>query len=367
MAPSPSTPEGKKAPVATPERRRSSGLRRPSFKPANFASVLDGTIGSTLLVSDLPNLHPATNIRRLGSESSSISSSPLAPPSVNPDRRASRLSMASSSVWKSLSSAATAATSVLSETYLTVTPTHILELKSSKFNLQTCTVQRRYAVSGLAKLKFRRGESVSFTFKQSPTDQLVYLCQTSGELVQEVQRVMSSRGVSGKHTSASEARLIESAVALVTTIQVKENILLTEAGSPALVEEIMDLYRQSAEKFALAGDDRHVRVLELMKGFLSQEKVTKILDGTQAEKMGGEFSDEESEGEEEEEMGEETVVEEEELVKEEAVKETETEEERLPVHLLSDTMKEEEALVDLLLDKAREEPSEVVKKDEEVR
>ncbi|GMH48845.1 hypothetical protein TL16_g00389 [Triparma laevis f. inornata] len=263
------------------ERRRSTK----SFKPANFAGLIGGSVkeGDGLVVDSLPNLHACTNIRRLEKEK------------FKPEaRRRSTLN----ALMGAVSAVGAAGKSVLEETYLSITPTHVLELKSSKFNLQQCAIARAYPVSTLAKLKFRRGESISFTFKDFPSDQLVYMCATSEEVVKQVQEVMKGIGVKGKHSSAQEVKLIDSAVALVTTIQVKEEILMTESGSPALVEEIMDLYRQAAEKFALAGDDRHIKVLDLMKAFLQQSKVTRILDGKQAARKGADFSDEESDGEE---------------------------------------------------------------------
>ncbi|GMH83973.1 hypothetical protein TrVE_jg10228 [Triparma verrucosa] len=269
------------AATASIARRRSTK----SFKPANFSTIIGGggsvKEGDPLVVSSLPNRHPCTNIRRLEKEKFS-------------NRRRSTLNALMGAV-------SAAGKSVLEETSLSITPTHILEVKSSKFNLsstEVCSVSRAYPVATLAKLKFRRGESISFTFKDFPSDQLVYMCATSEEVVKQVQAVMKSIGVKGKHSSAQEVKLIDSAVALVTTIQVKEEILMTESGSPGLVEEIMDLYRQAAEKFALAGDNRHEKVLELMRVFLKQPKVTRILDGKQAERKGADFSDNESDGEE---------------------------------------------------------------------
>lgn len=131
----------------------------------------------------------------------------------------------------------------------------------------------------MAKLKFRREESLSLFFKKGSNDPLVYMCLDSALAVQDIQNVLKSHGVKGKHTNASTQRAVQMALNLVALIQQKEKELI---DNPTVdkVNEIMDLYRQAAEKFESAGDPRHAEVMSHMQRFLTQQFTTSILDGS---------------------------------------------------------------------------------------
>lgn len=131
----------------------------------------------------------------------------------------------------------------------------------------------------MAKLKFRREESLSLFFKSASDDPLVYMCLDSAMAVQDIQNVLKRHGVKGKHTNAATQRAVQMALGLVALIQQKEKELI-DNPSVDRVNEIMDLYRQAAEKFEVAGDPRHAEVLIHMKRFLNQQFTTSILDGT---------------------------------------------------------------------------------------
>ena len=131
----------------------------------------------------------------------------------------------------------------------------------------------------MAKLKFRREESLSLFFKPSPNDPMVYMCLDSALAVQDIQNVLKEHGVKGKHTNAATQRSIQIALNLVGLVQQKEKELI-EHPTVENVNVIMDLYRQAAEKFKLAGDPRHAEVMAHMKRFLNQQFTMSILDGT---------------------------------------------------------------------------------------
>ncbi len=131
----------------------------------------------------------------------------------------------------------------------------------------------------MAKLKFRREESLSLFFKEASSDPLVYMCLDSALAVQDIQNVLKRHGVKGKHTNAATQRAVQMALNLVALIQQKEKELIDQPTVDR-VNEIMDLYRQAAEKFELAGDPRHAEVMAHMQRFLSQQFTTSILDGT---------------------------------------------------------------------------------------
>lgn len=174
---------------------------------------------------------------------------------------------------------ATSARVVLEESFLMITESHIIEMKSNKLNLSTGKVSFAIPIEMLAKLKFRRQESVSLFFKPAPDDPLIYMCPDSADCVHQIQVVLKRHGVKGKHTNAATHRAINQALHLVQEIQTKE-LALKHDPSVNRVNEIMDLYRQAAERFEVAGDVRHEEVVTHMRKFLALPLTCSILDGT---------------------------------------------------------------------------------------
>ena len=182
-----------------------------------------------------------------------------------------------------LKSFTASAKSVLEESLLMITETHIIELRTNKFTLGTGTVTYVASVSLLAKLKFRRQESLSLFFKAAPDDPVIYMCPDSAECVQQIQTVLRRHGVRGKHTNAATQRSVQAALGIVAEIQRRERALESDGGedpTPAKVDEIMDLYRQAAERFETAGDPRHEEVMGHMRKFLARPLVASVLDGS---------------------------------------------------------------------------------------
>jgi hypothetical protein len=174
---------------------------------------------------------------------------------------------------------AQSARSVMEESFLMITETHIIELRANKLNMTTAKVSLAISIDVLAKLKFRRQESLSLFFKPAPDDPLIYMCPDSGDAVHQIQSVLKRHGVKGKHTNAAAHRAISEALHLVQEIQTKE-LALKHDPTTARVNEIMDLYRQAAERFEVAGDIRHEEVVTHMRKFLALPLTASILDGS---------------------------------------------------------------------------------------
>jgi hypothetical protein len=174
---------------------------------------------------------------------------------------------------------AQSAKSVMEESFLMITEQYIIEMRSNKLNLSTGTVTFAIPIEMMAKLKFRRQESISLFFKQSPDDPLIYMCPDSADAVHQIQSVLKKHGVKGKHTNAATHRAINQALHLVQEIQTKE-LALKHDPSVERVNEIMDLYRQAAERFEVAGDVRHEEVVTHMRKFLALPLTVSILDGS---------------------------------------------------------------------------------------
>lgn len=168
---------------------------------------------------------------------------------------------------------------LLEESFLMITESHIIEMKSNKLNLSTGTVTFAIPIEMMAKLKFRRQESVSLFFKPAPDDPLIYMCPDSADCVHQIQAVLKRHGVKGKHTNAATHRAINQALHLVQEIQTKE-LALKHDPSIERVNEIMDLYRQAAERFEVAGDVRHEEVVTHMRKFLALPLTVSVLDGS---------------------------------------------------------------------------------------
>jgi hypothetical protein len=198
--------------------------------------------------------------------------------------------MGASTFFKSVETKLVQSTkSLVEEYFLLVTDTHLLEVKSSKFNVDQATVTFAAPISLLTKLKFRREESVSLFFKQSSDDPLIYLCPESADAVTQIQSVLKRHGVRGKHTTSATQKQIQKALKLVSLIRTKESSLdnaetdrLSRDASTMMerVNEIMDLYRQAAEHFETAGDIRHTEVVTHMQAFLAKPLTVSILDGS---------------------------------------------------------------------------------------
>lgn len=155
----------------------------------------------------------------------------------------------------------------------------MIEMRSNKLNLSTGTVTFAIPIDMLAKLKFRRQESISLFFKPAPDDPLIYMCPDSADCVHQIQAVLKRHGVKGKHTNAATHRAINQALHLVQEIQTKE-LALKHDPNIERVNDIMDLYRQAAERFEVAGDIRHEEVVTHMRKFLALPLTISILEGT---------------------------------------------------------------------------------------
>ena len=192
------------------------------------------------------------------------------------DREDKEAFQSAGSMFRSI---AQSARSVMEESFLMITETHIIELRANKLNMATAKVTFAISIDMMAKLKFRRQESLSLFFKPAPDDPLIYMCPDSGDAVHQIQSVLKRHGVKGKHTNAAAHRAISEALHIVQEIQTKE-LALKHDPTVERVNEIMDLYRQAAERFEVAGDIRHEEVVTHMRKFLALSLTSSILDGS---------------------------------------------------------------------------------------
>lgn len=169
------------------------------------------------------------------------------------------------------------AKSLLEESFLMLTEELVLEIRCNKFSVSIATVSFVIPISHLAKLKFRREESISLFFKEAVEDPIIYMCPSSADAVKNIQNILKKHGVKGKHTNAAMVKTIQIALQMLEDIKAMESKVETNPNREQ-VTIIMDLYRQAAEKFELAGDVRHEQVMSHMRNFLAKPYVATILD-----------------------------------------------------------------------------------------
>jgi len=268
--------------------RKQTAMKKDGGKKANVGKVVDGSnveIGDVINLAMNPwcqavGMHPCKAIRRPQFVEAALKS-------ANANKKGKEVAGSGVSATGSFfQTFRQNAKSLVEESFLMLTPDHILEITCNKFSVATATVTYAIPVSSLAKLKFRRQESISLFFRQAPDDPAIYLCDTSADAVKELQGILKKYGVKGKHTNATMQRCVKTAIEMIDEIQARE-IELEIAGEMqnrrVMVENIMDLYRQAAEKLELAGDVRHEEVMVHMHEFLAKPVVAEILDSKSAE------------------------------------------------------------------------------------
>jgi len=160
-----------------------------------------------------------------------------------------------------------------------ITETHIIEIRSSQSNDFTGTVTFAIPIRQVAKLKFRRQDSISLFFKENPDEPLIYECQDSADAVNQIQRVLRGQGVKGEKINSGVDAAVNKAVHLIQEIQAQQAALQHDP-TVKRVNQILDMYQQAAEEFEKAGDSRHEAVVAHSQKFLALTETANILNGT---------------------------------------------------------------------------------------
>jgi len=83
---------------------------------------------------------------------------------------------------------------------------YIIEIKTNQFSIGTGKVTFVTLIANLAKLKFRRTESISFFLKEDPDDPLIYMMPESTDCAIQIQAILGAHSVKGKHNIAAMQR-----------------------------------------------------------------------------------------------------------------------------------------------------------------
>ena len=163
---------------------------------------------------------------------------------------------------------------------LLVTQEEIVVMSPNPFKRGEASVMEVWQIEDLDKLRFKRGANgvLSLTFRHSGESK--FLMPNAYECVEYIKATMSRRGIEGSHTTKMKGSLqqIQSAEAFLETTKDLMSHFAVEP-SVQLIQEIMELLRESAERFGAQNDDRYMMVVQEIKAFLQREDVTNLLQG----------------------------------------------------------------------------------------
>mmetsp|Transcript_23031 Transcript_23031/g.33700 ORF Transcript_23031/g.33700 Transcript_23031/m.33700 type:complete len:380 (+) Transcript_23031:57-1196(+) len=156
--------------------------------------------------------------------------------------------------------------------FLGVSKTQIIEFVGS---LNRLTVGDCHEMSSLVKVKFKRGEIITFQFKSNYTKR--YLMFDCAECVNYIKQQMCNSGIQATHTSRKRSLNIATAQGILDTVKdLEEKFSLNP--SHHLVTEVMDLLRGAVECLGEANDTRYIAVITHIQNFLQRADVVRILD-----------------------------------------------------------------------------------------
>lgn len=158
--------------------------------------------------------------------------------------------------------------------YLAVTKTNIIELARHPFKVRYATILEVHSLENLARLKFKRGEQVTFYFKNDKV--INYKMVESAECVEFMRTQMSKIGIKGNQSSlrVKHSNRYDDIFHKIEEIEKKFAL----QPSHELVEEVMELLRQAAENLVDPNDVRYAKVLKLTQSFLQRDDVIRTLD-----------------------------------------------------------------------------------------
>ena len=164
--------------------------------------------------------------------------------------------------------------------HLAVTKSNIIELAPHPFKRQFATVLEVHKLDDLSRVKFKRGEQISFCFKN---DRVVnYRMTEAAECVEFVKSQMMKLGIKGQQSIVKTTKNVFTAEGIFERIkEVEEKFSISP--SYTLVEQVMDLLREAAERFGEANDARYQHAIQQTQRFLQRDDVIRTLDLKRAE------------------------------------------------------------------------------------
>lgn len=159
--------------------------------------------------------------------------------------------------------------------YLYITSARLVDLIGHSFKKSLTTVSEIHEMEDLLKVKFKKGEVISLTFKG---DKVVQFGMKETERCLDcIRNAMTENGIKSNVLTNRFKKNIATAQGLLDTIRELE-AEFSKNPSIQLVSYVMDLFGDAVELFGEANDSRYLRALNYMQVFLQRPDVVAILD-----------------------------------------------------------------------------------------
>lgn len=159
--------------------------------------------------------------------------------------------------------------------YLLVTNLQLVDMATHPFKLSMASVSDVHLMSDLAKVKYKKGEVVSLTFKGDKIVQ--YGMKDTDQCIDFIRAKMTENGIQSSLLTNRYKKNIATAQGLLDTIREIEGDFEKDP-SYELVATVMELLRDAVELFGEANDSRYLRALAVIQNFLQRSDVALILD-----------------------------------------------------------------------------------------
>ena len=160
---------------------------------------------------------------------------------------------------------------------LFITKTQVIQLVLSRSKNDICIVLGINNLSTLTKLKFKRHDGrLSLIFNNS--ERINYYVENVIECIAIIQKAMSIVGIEGTPSSKkAPSKKIETAEKMFdATLKLVEQF--NQAPNIDIVLHVMDVLRESAERFSEANNNKYQDVITFIKVFLQKDEVIQLLD-----------------------------------------------------------------------------------------
>ena len=163
----------------------------------------------------------------------------------------------------------------LRKRYALLTNKQIVDMTAYSLKGSLARISDVHAMKDLLKVKYKKGEVISLTFKGDIIVQ--FGMKDTDRCLQFLKRKMGENGVKANLLTKQYKKNIATAQGLLDAIRdIESNFDISPCYE--LVISVMDLLRDAVELFGEANDSRYLCSLEHIQNFLQRPDVTKILD-----------------------------------------------------------------------------------------
>jgi hypothetical protein len=161
---------------------------------------------------------------------------------------------------------------------LAITYSHqFVEMVLNPYRPGYATTMEVHELQALVKLRYKKDNAGVVTFHFSGGKVLRYYMEDATECIDTIKRAMAKEGIKGTVRNTKKAAASRSAEEFFEATKDLEAQFLINPDIK-IVQEIMDLLRQSTERFGEADDSRYMEIVSYIQNFLRREDVGQVLD-----------------------------------------------------------------------------------------